>query len=214
MEYQEQLTRQSRLQDLLSAIKAIVKVSVTAEISRMVGVSVYTLLRIAKGHNASLSQANEKAFAKFLKISQKEFGEYLEGKVPLQEVIRNLEPGKVSEAESIEAYNEINLRLPKLTFYHLYELMRSCQAMFIAKADRQMSHAGIPKAADNASPESEFIKRWDLSKLAEASRIPIERLAEIRDGSLPDCSEASGLIRAGLDPEHLKNRKNPINKRS
>ena len=54
------------------------------------------------------------------------------------------------------------------------------------------------------SPLQQVLRFLSLEKVAENSRIPLERLIEIQRGSCPDCSEISGLIRAGIDPEILK----------
>lgn len=49
-----------------------------------------------------------------------------------------------------------------------------------------------------------FMRGWDMEKLVQASGIPIERLEEIRNGGHITASEATSLIRAGMNPEDLK----------
>lgn len=52
-----------------------------------------------------------------------------------------------------------------------------------------------------------FMRGWDMEKLVQASGIPIERLEEIRNGGHITASEATSLIRAGMNPEDLKPQK-------
>ena len=51
---------------------------------------------------------------------------------------------------------------------------------------------------------SAFIEGWDLDKLQDISSIPIERLKELLvEGRQLTPDEASGLLRAGIDPDIL-----------
>lgn len=50
----------------------------------------------------------------------------------------------------------------------------------------------------------DWVKNWDLTKLENRSGISIERLQQIASGSYPNCSEAAGLLKAGVNPELLK----------
>ncbi len=52
-----------------------------------------------------------------------------------------------------------------------------------------------------------FMRGWDMEKLVQASGIPIERLEEIRNGGHITASEATSLIRTGMNPEDLKPQK-------
>ncbi len=58
------------------------------------------------------------------------------------------------------------------------------------------------------NPATEFMRGWNMEKLVKASGIPSERLQEIRDGSPPTASEATGLMRAGMNSEDLKPKTN------
>jgi hypothetical protein len=50
----------------------------------------------------------------------------------------------------------------------------------------------------------DWVSGWDLTKLENRSGISVERLKQIASGSYPDCSEAAGLLKAGVNPELLK----------
>ncbi|MGB3208897.1 MAG: hypothetical protein WBB28_28225 [Crinalium sp.] len=193
--------KKERLAALAVSLKELLASSTYKSVADSVGISLHVIHRMQAGAVSSLSHENTKQLCSFLGIQVDEFKSYLDEKVSIVTITRNLSNAVITESkESLKALEILKADiLPKLNCPDSLEAMRVIQIHFWAMADDYvLVKRNLHGAYSSIVPTiAELLQNKDLDFIASQVNLDLGRLQAIAKGEEPRCEELT-LLAASL----------------
>ena len=193
--------RKERLAALAMRLKELLASPSDSSLARAIGISLHVVHRMHALRSSSLSEENTKQLCSFLRIEPTEFEQYLDEKINLATITRNVTQVALDDLEeSARALETLKKEiLPKLAFPDCLEAMREIQIKFWSTADDYIFVRRKPLVSDliGTTTIAELLQGRNLEVIAEQVNLDSSRLRAIASGSEPACEELT-LLSASL----------------